>query len=184
MDFLLPGKPTNVLFKRFTDRWSMVISAYLSTVFEEMAQQLGRELLDPYLDRPQKHRCKHGNELKMWKVAQFSHHAHCSSTSRSGRSWVLQKRYNDFSHLHEELKKSKCLWLNKWLRWPWGWSGLYASRVSQGVGEDTRTSWNGESSFQNDLSSWFPTGLGNEKTCFTWFSPRTNEQHIAIGNST
>lgn len=26
----------------------MVISAYLSTVFEEMAQQLGRELSDPY----------------------------------------------------------------------------------------------------------------------------------------
>lgn len=140
----------------------MVISAYLSTVFEEMAQQLGRELSDPYLDRPQKHRCKHGNELKMWKVAQFSHHAHCSLTTRSGRSWVLQKRYNDFSHLHEELKKSKCLWLNNSLRWPWGWSGLYASRVSQGVGEDTRTSWNGESSFQNDLSSWFPTGLGRE----------------------
>ena len=26
---------------------------------------------------------------------------------RSGRSWVLQKRYNDFAQLHDELKQSK-----------------------------------------------------------------------------
>jgi hypothetical protein len=27
--------------------------------------------------------------------------------SRSGRSWLLQKRYNDFAQLHDELKQSK-----------------------------------------------------------------------------
>ncbi|CAE7611171.1 Snx3, partial [Symbiodinium pilosum] len=30
-------------------------------------------------------------------------------TNESGRSWMVQRRYNDFAHLDEELKKSRSL---------------------------------------------------------------------------
>lgn len=148
MDFLLPGKTKECMYLNFQ-------AFYRQVKYDNFTMNIPISQL--FLKRWYGHSeenyriltwtglrniaATHGNELKMWKVVQFSHHAHCSLTSRSGRSWVLQKRYNDFSHLHEELKKSKCLWLNNSLRWPWGWSGLYACLSRCGRGHKDQLKW-------------------------------------------
>ena len=203
MDFLLPGKTKEcmylnfqafyrqVKYGNFTRNILIISQLFLKrwhSNFEENYRILGNEL---------NWTCQNAPSFLMPIVWSFPSWRSISPiiscwTSRSGRSWVLQKRYNDFVHLHEELKKSKCLWLTDSLRWPRGWSGLYASRVSQGVG-DTRTTVI-EMVSRPFKMIWVVGFLDEVVSSEDWarewedllylIASRTREQHIVIGDRT